>query len=71
MTSKSRLSSAEAVLAEALQSCGTMPLETCLKTNIPGFQPGSSESRGNGKGKPASTPTSGGGRPTATPTPHH
>src|SRR6266568_3414214 len=58
-------------LAEALQSCGTMPLETCLKTNIPGFQPGSSGSRGNGNGKPASTPTSGGGRPTATPTPHH
>src|SRR5215469_15595878 len=50
----------QSYLAEAIQSCGTMPLVTCLKTNIPGFQPGngneSSHGHGNGNGKPASTP---------------
>jgi hypothetical protein len=54
-------------LAEAIQSCGTTPLVTCLKTNIPGFQPGSSNNTShgdvNGHGKPSSTPTP--------PTPHH
>ncbi len=63
---------ARGYLAQALQSCGTTPLETCLKTNIPGFHPGSStgntnsqnsdHGHGNGNGKPTSTPT---------PPPHH
>jgi hypothetical protein len=50
---------ARSFLAEAVQSCGTTPLVTCLKTNIPGFQPGNSNesSHGNGHGKPSSTPT--------------
>jgi hypothetical protein len=58
---------ARGYLAQALQSCGTTPLETCLKTNIPGFHPGSStgntnsqnsnHGQGNGNGKPTSTPT--------------
>ena len=58
-----KLTSANArgFLAEAVQSCGTMPLVTCLKTNIPGFQPGNgndgSHGHGNGNGKPSSTPT--------------
>ena len=56
-----KLTSANArgFLAEAVQSCGTTPLVTCLKTNIPGFQPGNSNesSHGNGHGKPSSTPT--------------
>jgi hypothetical protein len=56
-----KLTSANArgFLAEALQSCGTTPLVTCLQTNIPGFQPGNSNesSHGNGHGKPSSTPT--------------
>jgi len=47
-------------LAEALQNCGTTLLEVCLKTKIPGFQPGDDGSSGNG-----------GGKPTSTPTPHH
>lgn len=62
---------ARSYLAEAVQSCGTTPLETCLKTNIPGFQPGdgngnhgsNDNGNGNGGGKPGSTPTP--------PTPHH
>lgn len=61
-------------LVQALQSCDTTPLETCLKTNIPGFQSGNSNGNrqsngnpgshgnGNGHGKPARTPT---------PPPHH
>ena len=50
---------ARSFLAEAVQSCGTTPLVTCLQTNIPGFQPGNSNesSHGNGHGKPSSTPT--------------
>ena len=50
---------AQSYLAEAIQSCGTMPLVTCLRTNIPGFQPGNGNesSHGNGHGKPSSTPT--------------
>lgn len=61
-------------LAQALQSCGTKPVETCLKTNISGFQPG--DGNGNGTG-PANTPPvshgNGNGKPTSTPTPppHH
>ncbi len=61
---------ARGYLAEALQNCGTTPLESCLKARIPGYQPGN----GNGGGKPTSTPTppgNGGGKPTSTPTPHH
>ena len=61
-------------LAQALQSCGTKPVETCLKTNISGFRPG--DGNGNGTG-PANTPPvshgNGNGKPTSTPTPppHH
>ncbi|SRR6266849_3847419 len=47
-------------LAKAILSCGTTPLDTCLKTNIPGFQPGNGNDvghgNGNGHGKPSSTP---------------
>jgi hypothetical protein len=61
-----KLTSANArgFLAEAVQSCGTTPLMTCLKTNIPGFQPanGNDTSHGNGNGH---------GKPSITPTPHH
>jgi hypothetical protein len=71
-------SNARSYLAEALQRCGTSPLETCLATNIPGFHPGKSGSSGQptstptppAGGKPTSTPTPpGGGKPTSTPTP--
>jgi len=59
-------SNARSYLAEALQRCGTSPLETCLAANIPGFHPGKS----GGNGQPTSTPTPpGGGKPTSTPTP--
>jgi hypothetical protein len=51
-------------LANALQSCGTTPLEKCLQTKIPGYQPGKSN-------KPTVTPTPKGNKPTVTPTPHH
>lgn len=67
---------ASGYLAEAVESCGTMPLDTCLRNNIPNFQPvndngnGSGNHDGNrngtGRGKPTSTPT-----PPASPTPHH
>lgn len=53
-------------LANALHSCGSTPLESCLKTNIPGFTPDS----GHGN-KPTTTPTPNGHKPTGTPTPHH
>jgi hypothetical protein len=61
-------------LAAALHSCGTSPLETCLKTNIPNYQPGNGEhgngNGGNGSGnKPTTTPTP--HKPPVTPTPHH
>lgn len=49
---------ARGYLAEALQNCGTTPLETCLQAKIPGYHPGTGD--GNG-----------GGKPTSTPTPHH
>jgi hypothetical protein len=58
-------------LAEAVQSCGTTPLETCLKTNIPGFQAGNGNHSSNGNGDHSG---SGGGKPGSTPTPpapHH
>ncbi len=63
-------------LAQALQSCGMTPLETCLKTNIPGFQSGNSNSNGTGQsdGNPDSHGNGNGhGKPTSTPTPppHH
>lgn len=45
----------QSYLAEALQTCGTTPLEQCLKTNIPNYQPGNGNS--NGGGKPEGTPT--------------
>src|SRR5260221_13373999 len=50
---------ARGFLAEAVQSCGTTALVTCLQTHLPGFQPGNSNesSHGNGHGKPSSTPT--------------
>jgi hypothetical protein len=63
-------------LAQALQGCGTTPLETCLKTNIPGFQPGTEHS--GDPGTPTATPGqdqnghghgNGGGKPPTTPTP--
>jgi hypothetical protein len=58
-------SNVDGYLANALHTCGSTPLETCLMTNIAGFQPG------NGTGnKPTSTPTPHGNKPTATPTPH-
>ena len=52
-------------LANALHTCGSTPLETCLLTNIAGSQPGHGTSN-----KPASTPTPHGNKPTTTPTPH-
>src|SRR5258707_6699991 len=56
-----KLTSANArgFLAEAVQSCGTTALVTCLQTHLPGFQPGNSNesSHGNGHGQPSSTPT--------------
>ncbi len=65
-------------LADALQKCGTTPLEICLKNNIPGFQPGNGNGNGNPGahptpvgGKPDATPTPAGGKPDATPTPNH
>ncbi len=51
-------------LAEAVGKCGTTPLNTCLKTNIPNFQPGSGHGSGSNDGN-------GGSKPTSTPTPHH
>jgi hypothetical protein len=54
-------------LADALQKCGTTPLEICLKTNMPGFLPGNE----NGNGNPGAHPTPVGGKPSATPTPNH
>ncbi len=59
-----KLTSANArgFLAEAVQSCGTTPLVTCLKTNMPGFEPGNSNDTGHGNGH---------GKPSSTPTPHH
>ena len=58
-------------LAAALHSCGSTPLEVCLRTNT---QPGNHNGGGNGNGngnQPTTTPTPNGHKPTATPTPHH
>jgi hypothetical protein len=61
-------------LAEALNSCGTMPLEQCLKTNIKDYHPGNGKGNGsskgndNGNGKPQTTPTP---PPHPSPTPHN
>ena len=60
----------QSYLAEALKSCGTSPLEQCLKTNIPNYQPGNGT--GNGDGNSSGNDNgNGGGKPTGTPTPHH
>lgn len=58
-------SNVSSYLADALNKCGSTALESCLKTGIPGFQPG----QGNGK-KPASVPTTHGNKPSVTPTPN-
>lgn len=64
---------ARSYLAQALQSCGTTSLQTCLQTNIPGFKPGSGN--GNGTGNTNNQHSNQGhGKPTSTPTPptsHH
>ena len=49
---------ARSFLAEAVQSCRTTPLVTCLQTHMPGFQPGNSNQSSHGK-------------PSSTPAPHH
>ncbi len=61
-----KLTSADArgLLAEAVQSCGTTPLMTCLKTNIPGFEPANSNAASHGN-------ENGHGKPSSTPVPHH
>jgi len=61
---------ARSYLAQALQSCGATPLETCLKTNIPGFQNGSSTGTSNGQHSNHGQ-GNGNGKPATTPTPHH
>jgi len=43
-------------LAEAVQSCGTTPLVTCLQTNMSGFEPGNSNDASHGKPSSTSTP---------------
>lgn len=62
-------------LADALHSCGSMPLEHCLVKNIPGFTPGTGQdNQPTGTpttGKPDGTPIPNGNKPTGTPTPHH
>ena len=66
-------------LADALKKCGTSPLEKCLKTNIPNYQPGNSDntnsnggsSNSNGGSNNGSNGSSNGNKPTATPTPRH
>lgn len=66
-------------LANALHSCAATPLEKCLRTNIPGYQPGNgsqptvtatpgSKPTGTPGGKPTGTP---GSKPASTPTPHN
>lgn len=54
----------QSYLAEALQRCGTSPIEQCLKTNILDYQPGTGGGNGNGNGN-------GSGKPIGSPTPHH
>jgi hypothetical protein len=63
---------ARSYLAEAIQSCGATPLNTCLKTNIPNFQPGDGHNNDNGNGNHDNNGDgNSGGMPTSTPTPHH
>ncbi len=61
---------ARAYLAEALQSCGSTPLEKCLMTNIPGYHPGNGDN-GNGNNGDNGNADNGNGKPDGTPTPHH
>ena len=63
-------------LAQALVSCGTTPLEVCLKTNIPGFQSGTAHDGGSatatvtpGQDQNGHGHGNGEGKPTSTPTP--
>ncbi len=61
-------------LAQALQSCGITSLETCLKTKIPGFKPGTNHSVSTGNTNDQDSNhghRNGNGKPTSTPTPHH
>lgn len=68
-----------AYLANALHSCGTSPLEKCLRTNIPGYHSGNGTqptATGTPDSKPTSTPGgkptgTPGSKPTSTPTPHN
>jgi hypothetical protein len=67
-------SNARSYLAQALQGCGTTSLETCLKTNIPGFKPGAGDNEGTGHTNNQNSDhghANGNGKPTSTPTPHH
>lgn len=59
-------------LANALRLCGTTPLEKCLRTTIPGYQPGNgSQPTATATGTPGNKPTgTPGNKPTGTPTPH-
>jgi hypothetical protein len=59
-------SNARAYLAQALESCGSTPLEKCLMDNIPDYHPGNGD---NGNG--GNTNGNGHGKPNGTPTPHH
>jgi hypothetical protein len=70
--SSSKLTDAnvQSYLADALQSCGTSPIEQCLETNIPNYQPGNGNGNGNGGGN-GNDNGNGGGKPTGTPTPRH
>jgi hypothetical protein len=54
------------LLADALHTCASMPTESCLVKNIPGFNAGNGQHN-----KPTATSTPNGNRPTGTPTPHH
>lgn len=54
------------LLADALHTCASMPLEHCLVKNIPGFTPGSGQNN-----HPTATSTPNGHKPQTTPTPHH
>lgn len=60
-------SNVSSFLAAALHSCGTIPLEVCLKQNIPNFQPGQGNHDDNGNGNGNGN----GNKPTSAPTPHH
>jgi hypothetical protein len=66
---------ARAYLAQALQSCGSTPLEKCLMDHIPSYHPGngdnSNEGNNNGDGNGNNGNGNGKGKPDGTPTPHH